>query len=209
MQVSELEEIVGEKGIWNKKLFPAIKDVVFKTLKGVQESQTTDNKGRCFEVYGFDIMLDEQLNPWVIEVNLSPACRERETFLSKMLDDMAFDLFSWLERKILTNNMLDCDIPLSDKLKMKRNIYLRQVQFFDKHEYLNMPEFYTENGLINKYVRLQESIEEVKAYNRSNQVSSDIAQTLTGLELCGTKVDMKVEKKIDLAYRRFESTCLI
>ena len=35
MQVSELEEKVGDKKLWENKLFPAIKDVVFKTLKGV------------------------------------------------------------------------------------------------------------------------------------------------------------------------------
>ena len=63
-------------------MFPKIKDVVYRTLKGVQESQSSDHKTKCFEVYGFDFVLDEKLNPWVIEINLSPACSEREPFLT-------------------------------------------------------------------------------------------------------------------------------
>ena len=69
---------------------PKIKDVVYKTLKSVQESM--EQRQFCFEVYGFDIILDNDLNPWVIEVNLSPACNERTEWLTKMLDDMALDL---------------------------------------------------------------------------------------------------------------------
>ena len=67
-------------------------------------------------------MLDESLNPWVIEINLSPACAERAEWLSKMLDDSHVDLLTHIENKILVTFGSDHWGPeFKEKLRVARN----------------------------------------------------------------------------------------
>ena len=45
-----------ENFTWENDMLPKINDVVWRTLKSVQEN--IEQKSNCFEVYGFDIVLD-------------------------------------------------------------------------------------------------------------------------------------------------------
>jgi hypothetical protein len=60
-------------------LWSRIYDVILKTLACgenyiLQASKKNQMyRQNCFEVFGFDILLDSELKPWLMEVNLSPS----------------------------------------------------------------------------------------------------------------------------------------
>ena len=68
--------------------------MVVYTLEAV--AHNIETRAGCFELYGFDIILDEAFVPWLLEANLSPACAERTPWLTSMLDSMAEGLYEVL-----------------------------------------------------------------------------------------------------------------
>lgn len=82
-----------EQGMDTPKLVSEIEDLIVKTLLAVQPSlshvyrscQPDDvDNAMCFEILGFDVMLDYKAKPWLIEVNHAPSFRT-ETDLDRMV----------------------------------------------------------------------------------------------------------------------------
>jgi tubulin monoglycylase TTLL3/8 len=63
--------LIKEKGsdLWTNKVYPSLKKIVKHSLVAV------GNLGRSnsFEILGYDFMIDEDMNPWLLEINSSPA----------------------------------------------------------------------------------------------------------------------------------------
>ncbi|KAL4708427.1 hypothetical protein ACJJTC_019663 [Scirpophaga incertulas] len=85
--------LVGRWGAAEWLVWQRIRALVTLTL--LAQAAGTPPARNCFEFYGFDVLLDETLKPWLIEVNLSPAlganCEADVTVKQPMLHEL-FDL---------------------------------------------------------------------------------------------------------------------
>ena len=51
--------------------FTKIHQIFLKSLLAVQKSMIYDK--HCFELYGYDVLIDSNLKPWLLEVNAAPS----------------------------------------------------------------------------------------------------------------------------------------
>lgn len=73
------------------------KDVIIKTLISV-EPHIVDNLQRnrvnCFEIYGFDVMIDADMKAWVLEVNVLPSFSSSSPFDKRIKTMLMCDAFT-------------------------------------------------------------------------------------------------------------------
>lgn len=55
------------------------------------------NDKHCFELYGFDILLDSHLKPWLLETNASPSMTGNTTHDIELKVNLLDDTFSVLD----------------------------------------------------------------------------------------------------------------
>jgi len=64
--------LTGTRGLdATNALFTSLNAVILKSLRSVEN--VMHNDPHSFEVYGYDLLVDENLKPWLIEVNASPS----------------------------------------------------------------------------------------------------------------------------------------
>ncbi|KAJ8962622.1 hypothetical protein NQ318_001015 [Aromia moschata] len=81
-------------------LMSQIEDMVIKAVLGSANSiisackMFVPHNNNCFELYGFDILIDEHLKPWLLEVNLSPSLNCDSPLDVRLKSAMLADLLS-------------------------------------------------------------------------------------------------------------------
>lgn len=99
-KLSTFNKYMEENGYETDQIWKDIEDVVIKTLISAHSvikhnyltcfpNHTTGSA--CFEILGFDILLDRKLKPWLLEVNHSPS----------------FSTDSWLDREVKDQLLYD------------------------------------------------------------------------------------------------------
>lgn len=111
------------------QLMASIEDIVVKAILASANSVITacqmfvPNQNNCFELFGFDILIDEKLKPWLLEVNLSPSLGCDTPLDMRLKSAMLADLLTLVGLPavdpILKPNYNSSPIKVNNSLKMK------------------------------------------------------------------------------------------
>ena len=94
--------MLDEAGCDSEKIFLQIKDVVIKTVLSIdsivnaQCNMFVPYPNNCFDLMGFDILIDERQQPWLLEVNMSPSLACESKLDTEIKSALISDLFTLL-----------------------------------------------------------------------------------------------------------------
>ncbi|EDV21482.1 uncharacterized protein TRIADDRAFT_30320, partial [Trichoplax adhaerens] len=95
---SQLWNYLHNRNINSNDIWLKINTLVILTL--LTQAPTVPQVSNCFELYGFDVLIDENLKPWLLEVNFSPAlsfdCQADLEVKMPLLNDL-FDILGFGE----------------------------------------------------------------------------------------------------------------
>jgi len=130
--LTSLQQYLEEHNINSELIFSKIDDIIIKTFISSENnlinaiSKYCAYQENCFELYGFDILLDENLNCWLMEVNLSPNLHFDAAIDLKIKGEMIAEIFDLIR-------IVPYDI--------RNEIYENNGKFGSISKYLNYKEF--------------------------------------------------------------------
>lgn len=97
---SALLRHLKNQGCDTSELMLNIEDVIIKSIFSCSQSIVSacrmfvPHSNNCFELYGFDILIDNTLKPWLLEINLSPSLGVDTPLDAKVKSSLLCDLLT-------------------------------------------------------------------------------------------------------------------
>ena len=105
-------------------LWARIHDIIIKTLLAVEANINTNmqmhvpNRNNCFEVFGYDVLLDDTLKPWLMEVNSCPALACDAPIDKKIKHAMLTDLFNLCGFQQYDRDQFETDVAAAKQARL-------------------------------------------------------------------------------------------
>lgn len=78
---------------FHKTLAEGMLPIIETTMASVRLKLNKNDRKFCFEIYGYDFLIDKNLAPWLIEINTNPCLEESNQLLRSLLPRMLDDAF--------------------------------------------------------------------------------------------------------------------
>jgi hypothetical protein len=196
---------IDQHGGDSLKLQAEIKHCIIKTLCGVQpllrhayrSYQPSDNcNNKCFEVLGFDILIDKNLKPWLIEVNHTPSFSTDTPFDHKIKFELLTDTIRILNIKPMKRvkyHSKKAEKLLFEAVKKSKE----EIAKIRKHKMEKRDKYELEN--CGGYTRIYPENDNQAKYGvyikAAQEVWDNVIGTKKGAELYHKKLELEKKKK--------------
>lgn len=102
-----------ELGINSVVLFEQIYDLIIKVCISVESfmlssiNRLSEHRNNCFELFGFDVLIDSNLKPWLMEVNVSPSLSSSSPLDARIKTSLMTDIFNLVGFKIYNKKKIN------------------------------------------------------------------------------------------------------
>lgn len=69
-----------------------MKSLIMRSVLATRKLIDPNKRRGCFELFGYDFIIDEDFNSWLIEVNTNPCIEDSSSILKVLLPRMIDDL---------------------------------------------------------------------------------------------------------------------
>eukprot|EP00928_Gymnodinium_smaydae_P004777 TRINITY_DN11631_c0_g1_i3.p1 TRINITY_DN11631_c0_g1~~TRINITY_DN11631_c0_g1_i3.p1 ORF type:complete len:461 (-),score=61.14 TRINITY_DN11631_c0_g1_i3:167-1549(-) len=94
--LSQLDSYLQSIGVNSSEVHAKIHDVIVKTIIAVEADIYVRAESPSFELYGFDVLVDSELKPWLLEVNIYPSLSSSSELDRKVKTMLICDTFTLL-----------------------------------------------------------------------------------------------------------------
>jgi len=134
------------EGIDHSVIWEKIKDLMIKTVISAESSMVNlfqnnvASRYSCFELFGFDILLDSRLKPWLIEVNISPSLHSSSSLDLDVKSPLATEVFNMARYHIPNRLRVKDQMDIAEKmgygnitnLCFDRRLYIKEISKAEK-----------------------------------------------------------------------------
>ena len=98
---------------FEKDVIPRVIDLIIDAYMAGKDGVNPNKRKGCFELFGFDFLIDEDFRTWLIEINTNPYLGVANEYIEGLLDKMINDMMELV---------IDSRFPPDEKFLESTNI---------------------------------------------------------------------------------------
>ena len=216
--IEHLNEYGDGQDLWTNRIQKQMKQIVAWSTMSVQDM--VQNRKRSCELYGYDFMVDSNLDVFLIEVNSSPACDYSTKVTEKLVKEMLPDAikvvvdYEYSERKKKTKNIdlgkWECIYRSKTAIAMPKSSLAAELQVAGKEMKNPNPPPTRKNVLPGSHYKKKEKV--ISKPGVDSPMASDITSTYPHVRQSATMERLQIispeRKKKALAEKEAQDTAM-